>query len=63
MEDNGGRRRSQKLSGLAHAAETIRGLREALAQVERAEAVSLSVFDKRFRTAREPSRRHFGRLK
>ena len=39
----------QQLSELAHEAELIRGLREALAQMERGDAVSLAVFDKRFR--------------
>lgn len=39
----------QQLSELAHEAEPIRGLRDAVAQAERGVAVSLSVFDKQFR--------------
>lgn len=39
----------QQLSELAHEAEMIRGLREALAQADRGDSIPLSVFDKQFR--------------
>ena len=39
----------QRLSDLAHEAELIHGLREALAQADRGDTIPLAVFDKRFR--------------
>lgn len=39
-----------KLSELAHEAELIQGIREALQQADRGEGVRLAVFDKKFRS-------------